>query len=95
MGQIVEVLFVNFGESEQDFCLPLLKELRKRNVACEMYPSSVKLQKQMKYANDKNIPFVAIVGESELESGNIVLKNMETGEQVTLSKNELLAKWQK
>lgn len=95
LGQTVDVLFVNFGEREQDFCLPLLKELRERNVACEMYPSFVKMQKQMKYANDKKIPFVAIVGESELESGNTVLKNMETGEQVSLSKNELMAKWQK
>ncbi|MGJ8661510.1 MAG: His/Gly/Thr/Pro-type tRNA ligase C-terminal domain-containing protein, partial [Bacteroidota bacterium] len=95
LGQIVDVLFVNFGESEQDFCLPWLKQLRELNVACEMYPSSVKMQKQMKYANDKKIPFVAIVGESELESGKIVLKNMESGEQVSLSKNELMAKWQK
>ncbi len=68
LGQNVDILFVNFGESEQDFCLPLLKQLRKLNVACEIYPSSVKMQKQMKYANDKNIPFVAIVGESESES---------------------------
>lgn len=95
IGQTLDILFVNFGESEQDFCLPLLKELRNQNVACEIYPSAAKMQKQMKYANDKKIPFVAIVGETELASGNIVVKNMETGEQTSLSKTEFLAKWRK
>ena len=95
LGQTLDVLFVNFGEKEQDFCLPILKKLRENNVACEIYPSAAKMQKQMKYANDKNIPFVAIVGESELSSGNIQVKNMETGEQVSLTQNELIAKWAK
>jgi histidyl-tRNA synthetase len=95
LGQIIDVLFVNFGEKEQDFCLPILKQLRERNVACEIYPSTAKMQKQMKYANDKNIPYVAIVGESELSSGKIQLKNMETGEQSSLTVNELMTKWAK
>ncbi len=95
LGQTLDVLFVNFGENEQDFCLPILKKLRENNVACEIYPSAAKMQKQMKYANDKNIPFVAIVGESELSSGNIQVKNMETGEQISLTQNELIAKWAK
>jgi histidyl-tRNA synthetase len=95
LGQTLDVLFVNFGEKEQNFCLPILKKLRENNVACEIYPSDAKMQKQMKYANDKNIPFVAIVGESELMSGKIQLKNMETGEQISLTQNELMAKWAK
>lgn len=95
IGQTLDVMFVNFGEKEQDFCLPILKKLRDNGVACEIYPSSAKMQKQMKYANDKNIPFVAIVGDNEMTSGNIQLKNMESGEQTGLSQNELLAKWAK
>lgn len=95
LGQTLDVLFVNFGEAEQDFCLPILKSLREKGVACEIYPSASKMQKQMKYANDKNIPFVAIVGESEMSSGKIQLKNMESGEQTSLSVNELLEKWAK
>lgn len=95
LGQTVEVLFVNFGEKEQDFCLPILKQLRAKNIACELYPSPAKMQKQMKYANDKKIPFVALVGESEMSNGQIQLKNMESGEQVSLSTTELIAKWAK
>ncbi len=95
VGQTLDVMFVNFGEKEQDFCLPILKKFRENGVACEIYPSAAKMQKQMKYANDKNIPFVAIVGDNELTSGKIQLKNMETGEQESLTQNELLAKWAK
>ncbi len=95
VGQTLDVLFVNFGEKEQDFCLPILKQLREQNVACEIYPSKAKMQKQMKYANDKNVPYVAIVGENEMKSGNVQLKNMETGEQTNVSPNELIAKWAK
>lgn len=86
----VEVLFVNFGEKEADFCMTILHQLRKENVASELYPSSVKLQKQMKYANDKNIPFVALVGEQEVKEGKVLLKNMSTGNQESLTPAEIL-----
>ncbi|MFT5580891.1 MAG: histidyl-tRNA synthetase [Psychromonas sp.] len=91
----LDLMFVNFGEDETDFCLPIVKKLRDNNVACELYPSSVKMQKQMKYANDKNIPFVALVGESEMKNGQILLKNMESGEQVTLTLAELIKTFMK
>lgn len=95
VGQSLDVMFVNFGEKEQDFCLPILKQMRENNIACEIYPSKAKMQKQMKYANDKNVPFVVIVGEKEMEDGEVQLKNMETGEQSLLTPNELVAKWAK
>ncbi len=95
VGQTLDVMFVNFGEKEQDFCLPILKHMRENNIACEIYPSHAKMQKQMKYANDKNIPFVVIVGEKEMEDGKVQLKNMETGEQSLLTVKELVAQWAK
>ena len=85
-----QVLFINFGEKEQDHCLVLAKEFRANDIACEVYPSSAKMKKQMKYANDKNIPFVVMVGSDELESGDISYKNMETGEQKTCSFEEMI-----
>jgi histidyl-tRNA synthetase len=83
------VLFVNFGEKEAEKCLDLANELRANNIACEVYPSAAKLQKQMKYANDRNVQFVILIGENELNSSSFVLKNMETGEQTTLKFEEL------
>jgi len=92
VGVGTKVMFVNFGEQEQDFCLPLVKNIRNAGVACELYPSNAKMQKQMKYANDKGIPFVAIVGESEMTAGIVQLKDMNSGEQFSLTPNELLEK---
>mgnify|MGYP003391435189 FL=1 len=79
------LLFVNFGEKENETCLSLAKQLRKNNVSCEIYPDSAKIKKQMKYANDKNIPFVALIGEKEIEERKAVIKNMTTGEQKTFT----------
>ena len=76
-----QLLFVNFGEAEADFCLPILAEVRKAGIRAEIYPDAAKMKKQMSYANAKNIPFVAIVGESEMAEGKVNLKNMITGEQ--------------
>ena len=76
-----QLLFVNFGEAETDFCLPILAEVRKAGIRAEIYPDAAKMKKQMSYANAKNIPFVAIVGESEMAEGKVNLKNMITGEQ--------------
>ncbi|MCQ2256883.1 MAG: histidine--tRNA ligase [Bacteroidaceae bacterium] len=84
-----QVLFVNFGEAEADFCLPILATLRKAGIRSEIYPDSVKMKKQMAYANAKQIPFVAIVGESEMAEGKVNLKNMITGEQSMVSPSEI------
>ena len=85
-----QVLFVNFGEAEADFCLPVLAKLRAAGIRVEIYPDSSKMKKQMSYANAKNIPFVAIVGESEMAEGKINLKNMTTGEQSLVTPDEML-----
>jgi len=85
-----QVLFINFGEQEQDHCLGLAKEFRENNISTEVYPTAAKLKKQMKYANDKNIPFIVMIGSDELESGDISYKNMTTGEQKTCSYEEMI-----
>ena len=86
-----QLLFVNFGEKETAYALPVLRMMREAGVRCEIYPDSVKMKKQMQYANAKNIPFVAIVGENEMSEGKVTLKNMVSGEQSLLSPEELLA----
>ncbi|NOU60525.1 histidine--tRNA ligase [Marinifilum caeruleilacunae] len=87
-----KVLFINFGEKEELFCLPILAKLRANGVNAEIYPASQKMKKQMTYANNKNIPFVIMVGESEMEEGLVSLKNMETGDQEKLSPEQLIEK---
>ena len=87
--QSTQVLFVNFGENEENHILPVVSEMRKRGMSAEIYPDSgAKMKKQMSYADSKNIPFVAIIGENEIETQKISLKNMETGEQNLLSIEE-------
>ncbi len=88
--QTTELLFVNFGEKEVAFVLPVLQELRNAGVRAELYPDTAKMKKQMTYANNKGIAYVAIVGEDELAQGMILLKNMETGEQQSLTPEALL-----
>ncbi len=85
-----KVLFINFGDKETQLLLPTLKKLRKEGVAAELYPDSVKLKKQMSYADSLSIPFVVLAGSEELEKGIYTLKNMISGEQTTLSQEELL-----
>lgn len=85
----VQLFFVNFGDKEAAYCLQLLKQLRQAGINAELYPDTAKMKKQMTYANAKNIPFVALVGESEMASGLISLKNMKTGEQQKVSLEEL------
>lgn len=85
-----KVLFVNFGEAEANFCLPVLAQLRAEGISTEIYPDATKMKKQMSYANAKQIPFVAIVGENEMTEGKITLKDMITGEQQMLTPNELI-----
>ena len=86
-----QLLFVNFGEKEAEYCLPVLSAARDAGIRAEIYPDSAKMKKQMSYANDKNIPFVAIVGENEMNEGKLTLKNMTTGEQSLVTPEELLA----
>jgi len=89
------LMFSNFGKEEEKQCMIWASELRKAKISVEVYPDKVKLQKQMKYANDKEIPYVALVGERELEEGKIQLKDMITGEQKLLSIEELIGKLSK
>lgn len=86
----VQVFFVNFGSDEEKHCLPLVSKLRKNNINTELYPASAKMKKQMKYANDKNIPFVVMIGGNEMEKNLLSVKNMETGEQSDMSLEELI-----
>ena len=84
------VLFVNFGDREMAYCLPLLANLREAGISAEIYPDNAKMKKQMAYANAKAVPFVAIVGENEMAEGQVMLKNMASGEQRLLTATELV-----
>jgi len=86
-----KVLFINFGTDEQNFCLPIVSELRKAGINTEIYPESDKMKKQMAYADKRAIPFVIIIGTNEMNSGKAMVKNMKTGEQNELAINELAA----
>ena len=80
------VLFVNFGENESEIALKLAVSLRANSIDCEVYPSPSKMQKQLKYANDRGVKFVAIIGEEEMKLGKITLKSMESGKQILMDK---------
>ena len=86
------LLFVNFGEQEERYCLPLLKKLRAAGINTEIYPEAAKMKKQMGYADKKGIPFVAIVGENEMQRSTVSLKDMASGEQTELRPEELIEK---
>lgn len=86
-----KVLFINFGGAEEDFILKAANKLRLANVATQVFPENAKIQRQMKYANALNIPYVAIVGENELKENKIMLKNMISGEQQLLTLEESIA----
>ena len=85
-----QVLFINFGEKETAFCIPLVAQLRKAGIRTEIYPDAVKMKKQMSYANAKQIPFVVLVGENEMNTGKVTLKNMTTGEQMQVGVDEII-----
>ena len=87
--QTTKVMFVNFGEKEAMHSLQIIGELRKASISAELFPSSDKMKKQMGYANNKAIPFVAIIGEQEMTDGTVALKNMTTGEQQSVKAEEL------
>ena len=87
-----QLMFVNFGEKETDYILPILDKARKAGIRSEIFPDAVKIKKQMNYANTKSIPYVAIVGENEIKEEKITLKDMSSGEQCMLSANDLIDK---
>ena len=86
--QNTRLLFVNFGEKEEAFSLPLVAKMRLAGIATEIYPEAAKMKKQMTYADNNKIPYVAIVGENEMAENKVMLKNMATGEQRLLSPEE-------
>ena len=85
-----QVLFINFGEKETAYCMPVVAQARAAGIRTELFPDATKMKKQMSYANAKQIPFVALAGESEMTEGKITLKNMLTGEQQLLTPEELV-----
>lgn len=87
-----QVLFVNFGEREMTYLLPIAKRLRAAGIRTEVYPEAAKMKKQMGYADAKKIPFVIIAGEDEMKEGNVLLKNMSSGEQERICPCELVDK---
>lgn len=85
-----KVMFVNFGEKEAMYALNAAVKLRENGISAEVYPESVKMKKQMNYANQKNFPFVVLAGENEMNNASFTLKNMQTGEQSTVNVESLL-----
>ncbi|MDX1315970.1 MAG: histidine--tRNA ligase [Xanthomarina gelatinilytica] len=90
----IDVLFINFGETEALFCLKAIKQLRLNSVNAELYPDAAKMKKQMNHANKRHIPFVVLVGEEELKSDSYTLKHMRSGEQETVTLKDLISKFQ-
>lgn len=85
-----QLLFINFGEKETEYCLPIVTAARSNGIRTELYPDSAKMKKQMSYANANAIPYVALAGDNEIEQGVVTLKNMETGEQKQVSPEEMI-----
>ena len=91
-ADITQVLFVNFGDAEADYCLKALRDLRKAGINSELYPDAAKMKKQMNYANKKGIPYVVLVGEDEMNSGLLTVKNMNDGTQENVTLVDLIKK---
>jgi histidyl-tRNA synthetase len=89
-SESTRVLISNFDEQAEQYALPLLQKLRAKGISAEIYPSSAKLKKQMTYADDKNIPFVILIGSDEMETGLLTLKNMKSGEQQKLAFEQII-----
>ena len=90
IGANTKLMFVNFGDNEAIHCLKLVSEFRKHNINSELYPDFVKMKKQMTYANNRNIQYVALVGENEMREDLLTLKNMKTGEQQKVNFDDAL-----
>ncbi|WP_288318565.1 histidine--tRNA ligase [Xylanibacter caecicola] len=85
-----QLLFINFGDAETAYCMPAVDKARNSGIRTELYPDAVKMKKQMSYANAKNIPFVVLAGENEIKEGRFTLKNMVTGDQLSVTPDELI-----
>lgn len=85
-----QVLFINFGEKETGYCLPILASVRQAGIRAEIFPDKVKMKRQMSYANAKGIPFVALAGEDEMSEGKVTLKDMESGKQLLVTAEQLV-----
>ena len=94
-GASTQLLFINFGAAEADYCMQLARQTRAKGISTEVFPDPAKMKKQMSYANARNIPFVALVGEDERHQGVVTLKDMSTGEQQALTPEQLIAHLQK
>ena len=92
LAQAATVLFINFGPAEQAACVAIAARLRAEGVSTLIYPEAAKMKKQMDYANRKQVPYVAFVGESEMKDGTVTLKNMADGTQTTLGVEDMIAK---
>ena len=90
-----QLLFINFGEREAAFSMQVLVKARMAGIRAELYPDCCKMKKQMSYANANGVPYVALVGENEINEGKVTLKNMETGEQRLVAPDELIAELKK
>lgn len=86
----LDVLFINFGDEEADFCLSEVKKLRSSQISAEVYPKSAKMSKQMKYANDRGVKYVALVGKNEIEQGVLRIKDMDSGKQEDITPDALV-----
>jgi histidyl-tRNA synthetase len=89
-ADFTQVLFVNFGEEEADYCLKALQKLRRAGINSELYPDAAKMKKQMNYANKKGIPYVVLVGEDEMKNDLLTIKNMADGSQSKRTVDEMV-----
>ena len=89
------LLFINFGQKETAYCMPIAAQARQAGIRTEVFPDAAKMKKQMAYANAKHIPFVALAGDNEIAEGKVTLKDMATGDQLMVTPEALLEKLQK
>ena len=90
--QSTQIIFLNFGEKEMTYCLPFLQKIREKGLSAEIYPDAAKIKKQLRYADQKHIPIVVMAGESEMDAGQFTIKQMQTGEQITVAAQSLIEK---
>ena len=83
-------MLINFGEKEAQYCLKVLKDLHNAGISAELYPDAKKINKQFEYADKRNIPYVVSIGEKEMESGRVSLKNLQTKEQIEIPVGDLI-----
>lgn len=86
-----QLLFINFGDKEAEYCMPIVSKSRANGIRTELFSDAAKMKKQMSYANANNIPFVALAGDDEIQKGVVTLKNMETGEQKQVTAEEMIS----